>query len=238
MKYSLTKKNIINKSIVNFDIAIFDKLPKMSSKMSYISERLAFIGHGSSRMVFSLGDGKVIKVAGDWDLFKPSNDPWELEASWVIEEKWRTTEMGKAQNKQEVNVYTDPSCNSGITIIYDISDDYSWIISEYVEEINTRAEIEKLSCTTLHIWERILELYSLGTRIDKTTISNFLDQKFNLTDILTAQITQTAFRMIDLGVLYNDLVKIEHWGISKDGCVKLLDYGYNQNVKNEFYDLY
>lgn len=94
-----------------FDINIFKSLRSAYEAAEYADERLEELGTGSSRKVFLLSSGKVLKIA------------------------YGKQNAGKAQNQEEVNVFTNPKSRPVVAKVFDYDPSFRWIISELVKPL-------------------------------------------------------------------------------------------------------
>lgn len=107
----------------NFKWNEFKKLRNQEARMEYLEKTgTQELGRGSSRAVFLLSNRYVLKMA------VPDN-----------------LETGKAQNREEVNLATDPDVKPVVTPIFDAAKDYSWVVSEVVREMKSPKEFKELT---------------------------------------------------------------------------------------------
>ena len=97
----------------HFDIREFRKLFSEKQAYEYAMARLQFLGKGSSRAVFLYDSGKVLKIA------------------------YGMRSAGKAQNKAEVDVFSNPLAKPVVAKVFDYDRDFHWIISELVKPLDT-----------------------------------------------------------------------------------------------------
>jgi len=146
-------KDTINEELISFlsegfrgfNLGFLKKIKNPIEKYEYAEKYLPKMGQGSSRVVFGIGAGKVLKLAGDFDEFEYYKRDKEKKSVKEIVNKSIT--WGIAQNKEEINIFTNPSVRSIVTKIIDFSKDYTWIVSEAVREINENefADYSKIS---------------------------------------------------------------------------------------------
>lgn len=94
-----------------FDLNFFKSLKSAYQAVVYAEERLEALGAGSSRMVFLLSSGKVLKIAHG------------------------KQNAGKAQNQEEVSVFTNPKSRPVVAKVFDYDPNFRWIISELVKPL-------------------------------------------------------------------------------------------------------
>lgn len=90
--------------------------------VTYAKKNLQLLGEGSARIVFLLSNRYVLKIA------RPG-----------------ATQKGVAQNKSEVDVYTNPKVRPIVTAVYDSDKQYKWIVSEIVRPLYSQQEFEQMT---------------------------------------------------------------------------------------------
>jgi hypothetical protein len=198
-----------------FNLAEFKKILNQQSLLDYAFKHLKSIGSGSSRFVFALTSTKVLKIA----------DPG-----------WKQGEPGIAQNKTEVDIYTDPKIKPIVTKIFDFDPEYKWIISEAVRPISTRIEFAQLTGCDL---QEMVELSKPDSEL-----SEFERARRNYLKETIDKITPKCGRFIEAirslmqegSLLKGDIEYHDHWGKTPDGRVVLLDYGFSKQVNEEYYE--
>jgi hypothetical protein len=159
-----------------FDLTKFKDSDDFNYIISYADKYLKELGEGSSRVVFDLSPDKVLKITGYDDNEDAGPDP-----------------RGIAQNKEEVNIYTNPKTKPVITRVFDFDPEYRWLISEKAHELN---------------WQEFEQ------RSDE--INNIIQDLVN---------------GLDVDIDSKDLQRPEQWGITKDGRLVIIDYGFTAESK-------
>lgn len=181
---------------------------------------LRLIGVGSSRIVFSLGDDKVVKLARN--------------------------ERGVEQNKLEATAGRDPHVHKILASVLDMSDEYAWLVSDAVRplEDGDGATAEKIIGIP---WSSVRDLVGVGTsasdeatevETQKTGVSQKKQAPGKARGCLVGDGFLEALddflgRYSDM--LPGDIVKLSSWGVSKNGCLVLLDYGITRKKFKELY---
>jgi len=185
-----------------FDFEEFKSLPSESIMQAYAMNYLEPLGQGSSRIAFVLTPKKVLKIARN--------------------------EKGVAQNKAELEVYTDPATANMSTKIYETDDMGRWMISDLVRPINNVKEFENMTGVP---WQEFVE--------DLTaTISAFARKSGLQLRASAPKFTQNVITMAEKGknrLKLADLTVLDHWGKTPDGNVVLLDYGFTEDVATKHY---
>lgn len=102
-----------------FDMKHFRSLQDLREIYRYASVRLEPLGAGSSRAAFLLSSGKVLKIAHGKE------------------------NAGKAQNQEEVNVFTNPLAKPVVAKVFDYDPNFRWIISELVKPLDNWSYVQK-----------------------------------------------------------------------------------------------
>jgi len=206
--------NILLESYRGFSFKVLKSLKTIKEINEYAEKHLIELGSGSTRRVFALGSGKVLKV--------------QIPSRWL-------------QNKQEVSVYTNSTIpKKYLAKIYDFADNYFWIISEAVQVfIDNKQAYSKLTIDTQIIDDFIPKIEHTNNLSDaiKETINHrnlwFEDEiyvgtnkKIEVEDLnkFDMQLLKGIYDLTKLGVA--DIDRLDHWGITSNGNVVLVDYGY------------
>lgn len=199
-------KFYLKESDEKFNLDSLNSLVSFSKKIKYAKEHLKKLGEGSSRIVFDLNDGYVLKLAknekgleqnltdGDWGLHKMYPDL-----------------LPELKDRDE-------------------NDDCYWIISKKCEKItpNKFKELTKISFKDFSqaITEAYLN-YKGRLKVVSDTTKKYLDDEdsivYNIVDMI-----------INFDMPSGDITRISSWGES-DGKAKLLDAGLTNNTFNTLY---
>jgi len=132
----------------NFKWSEFKKIDDHFDRALYlINTGTQVLGEGTSRLVFLLSNRFVLKLA---QLAQP------------LPRSPRSFERGKAQNKYEVDLSTDPDVKPIVAEVYDAADDYSWIVSELVRPIKNINEFKDLTGFSFTDFRQVLKLVFEG----------------------------------------------------------------------------
>lgn len=239
-------KEVLNENFRDFSLSKFKALDDEIERIAYAEEKLPRLGSGSSRTVYAIGSGKVLKIAGDVTVAG-------IKASFLS-----SVMKGEAQNKAEVEIYTDPKLKPVVAPIIDFDhQDYSWVVAEAVKGFRSEKEFEGATeLPNYDLWYWLAEAYeSADGDIEKAMDVATKALMFNIeqvsvlpddtepekvkeylkNNILELPITKKIFHLIDLGLTSADLTRAEHWGITSSGKVVVLDYGLTDKVFDEYY---
>jgi len=206
----------------------------ISYGLSQLAEKygLPYMGRGSSRVVYALSTGKVLKISRD--------------------------ERGLAQTEAEVSVWTNPSTKEVAAQVFDFDPDFNWSVMEIARTFkdpyrNYKASLEQeLGIPTAYgvkftIAEIVNEL--LSDRSDGIATEAIQDKLAELPrgqEIVLRKRLEKYLenphpfvdKIADL-VHNNDLntgdIASDHFGKTADGRIVLIDYGLTENVAEEFY---
>lgn len=164
---------------------------------------LPHFGKGTARAVYRVGSSKVLKIA-----LNPA---------------------GRAQNRAELAMWTDPQVKPVITHIFDADKRYNWIVAEVVQAYNNEDKL--LADLGLGDIDVNFSMQELAVVIDDPDSSVYkIDE--------THPVVQT-FRLLKkkYGAIINatDFYNLNHWGKTLDGRAVYLDYGYTEEIDEEFY---
>lgn len=118
---------ILSEIRTGFDIRHFKNLDSLKDMHDYASGKLKFLGKGSSRTTYLLSNRYALKLA---NLSGSEGDS-------------KSMDKGLAQNRIEVDVWTDPRTKPIVTEVYDFDDQYRWLISEVVRPFNREKDFEE-----------------------------------------------------------------------------------------------
>jgi hypothetical protein len=213
-KFSLLKiyENIIDEFGVDkamfpsFDLDKFKSLTSFKAREQYCNQTLKRIASGSSRIVYQIDGGSVLKLAKN--------------------------SFGQQQNSSESNEYNHDYFSEIRTnvIDYDHEDDL-WVISEIATKI-TPAIFKQHTGFNLNMVDKYLNLRSAqnnGAKITNRDFLRFMNQKE--LDSLDDDdfIGKVVEFMFNNGLEPGDLGRISSWGmVNRNGVeqIVLTDYGY------------
>lgn len=223
-----TKKELlefINSSILTFlferkfNPRDFSKVPFEEMVEFAKKNGLRYLGEGSSRSVFVLDSKRVLKIAMNM--------------------------KGIAQNRTELELSHDHE--APVARIYQYDTDMWWLVSELVRPIASPEEFKALTGIPWHAMKRFLSGHYDHDDLETFQQDMIRKVKENLLDGATIQdvqnISNNSF-IIKLSkfltskgsvLMAGDLMLFEHWGKTPDQRVVLLDYGYTEEVYNDYY---
>ena len=102
-----------------FDLKKFKSITDPQEMTKYCAAFLDVLGHGSSRIVFTLSGRHALKIA--WNA------------------------KGIAQNEAEVDTFTNPKSKNVVAKIYSSADDFRWVIADLVKQFKDEKEFESLT---------------------------------------------------------------------------------------------
>jgi len=250
----------IMESFRGFNLKKFSSITNSVDRYKYLKNLLPEIGQGSSRVVFGIGKGKVIKLAGSFTLInylEKKGDLITAEDKSAIESRLEASyKKGIAQNQEEVDIFTNPKIKPITTKIFDYSNDFTWLIAEAVREVKL-TEFEKVAQVPIKVFENIIytksispnlkdSLKELSERYFKDFFSFFKDaiedvakRKFGseeelyefLNEVIQTDFYKAIFSAMEMGLISGDIERLEHWGKTTDNRVVIMDYGLTENTK-------
>lgn len=189
-----------------FDIREIDKFVSIDKKLEYAKKRFEQIGEGSSRVVFNLKNGYVLKLAKNM--------------------------KGIYQNLSE----TEPALNSMYPDLiarikkYDQdSENIYWIISQKAEEM-TEESFQKLTNISFKDFRNTIKTYSDFMKNKITIVPDEVEAILN-TNKITSQVKDL---MEEFELTAGDLTKLSSWGIINNKP-KLIDVGLTRTLYNAYY---
>jgi len=194
-------ETILGESFRGFRLAMFKRLSDRTKMIEYAKKYLPFLNSGSTRTVFGLGSGKVLKIAID--------------------------EYGNDQNETEIEVFTgNKDISNYITKIYDHDEKNNWIIAEAVKIIGENSELSSQIAFPKDFFEIFVDL-----ALDEDTYEETLAELFSLEEIfrnvelnsLEEKLLKSAFIVTRHNVF--DIAHPLQWGVTMDGRVVAADYG-------------
>ena len=206
-----------------FDWNEFKQLttPTKAEKYAHV-HGLQHLGEGSSRTVFVLSSRYALKIASGLE------------------------DAGIAQNRAEAELSSNPKTKFVVARVHQHDPKFNWIVSDLVREPEDWGEIETITgVSDLDIdW---ITGYNRGyDDSDDDDSDEPLPQPNSLKNIWDAGRQELAenpfvkglFALQDIGVDLDDYNsgRSEQFGITPDGRVVALDYGFTEKVAREFYE--
>lgn len=223
MKLSLLYEAVRSLPSTKFNWNEFKKLK--SEHLRYARKTLKLLGEGSSRRTYLFSSHKVLKIA--------KND------------------AGRAQNKTEVEVFTNPQVKDITTKIFEYDDNYQWILSELVKPVGEYGLSEWLGFTSLPTSDLLYIIlpykydYPKNTQVTGVDLINKLikDKHGEKSDVFKSQIYHKLVKFIRqlskfveaTNMHYADLYVDDHYGFAPDGRLVVLDYGLSENTYDSYY---
>jgi len=196
----------------------FKSLSTAEDMHRYAHQRLEALGRGSSRAVYAVSSGKVLKIA----------------ASFHGE---GSSDAGIAQNRAEVDVYTDSRTKPVVAAVYDADPDYRWILSEAVRALSSPGEFQSITGSDIMSAVSAASAVHDGSMTVREAVEAFSHEADD--DYPAARVDRKTVKMIvellDIGLQSGDLEDHYHWGKTSGGRLVLLDYGFTTGVYEEFY---
>lgn len=194
----------------NFNLNEFKNLKTREECLAYAATTLEFLGKGSSRSVFLLTSNKALKIA-------ISDHP-----------------VGKIQNENEIEIYTNPTTKNVIAKIYDYDKNFNWIMSELVRPLTMHKFKTHFGIKNGANVSLVREISDIINGYEPLEIAE------EFTDIPEKQKELASFlqSVVDLqsssGLDVGDLV-IEHFGQTPTGRIVLYDYGLTEETAEKYY---
>jgi hypothetical protein len=144
--------------------------------------------------------------------------------------KVATCEAGLAQNETEVSIFTDPETAPIVAKIFDMDRHYFWLTSELTRPLRTTVQFEKLAGLREKGQLDIDEFTFAASR----GMFEFIESKYD--EVRVMNFARSIHALVrKYGLLAGDLGKVDSWGVTPDGRLVLIDYGFSQTVKNRYY---
>ena len=206
----------------------------ISYGLSQLAEKydLPYMGRGSSRVVYALSTGKVLKISRD--------------------------EKGIAQTEAEVSVWSNPSTKEVAAQVFDFDPDYNWSVMEIAKtfevpynDYNGSLEHELGIPTAYGVVFEIRDIVDallsdrsdgLPEQITDKLLGLPRGQEIVLRKRLDKYLENPhpfVNKIVDL-IHNNDLntgdVVSDHFGKTADGRIVLIDYGLSEEVAEQYYE--
>lgn len=189
-----------------FNFKQFKTMPSSEAMIAYAKTYLEQLGEGSSRLTFIFTNNSVLKIA--------------------------KSAAGVAQNEAEIIIHTTPSSVSipetqVTTKIYDMDDNYRWLTAEIVNPI-PELDSSKFKEFTGIEWQDFVKI-SRGPDVN-------INDNIGIPSGVQKMIVTVQSLMNDIGLKPGDIFRVDHWGVSGDGLLLLLDYGFTVDVRDKHYE--
>lgn len=209
---------VANQIIQQFELETFRELRSFNQRIKYCQQSLIRLSSGSSRIVYDLGNGKVLKIARNRIGLVQNQHEFDLSEDWVF-------------SNYEI-----------ITNVFDGAENGEWIISEKAEKM-TKPLFKKV---TGYGWDEFIQaLYAENQRINGTKPNSRFEQEAlaKLIEKIWEDEDSLPYRMFSMigsypDLLIGDLAKLNSWGVVKrKGKLHavLIDYGITQKDFDSLY---
>lgn len=195
-----------------FNFQKFRNMSSLDDMVRYVTTHLKQVGAGSSRRVFIFSGNKVIKLARN--------------------------HAGLGQNREELNVFTNPKTAAIVARIFDYDPDFFWILSETARPI-TEVEFEEIVGLDQTKTDRSVfgknQLY-MRDFCRYAAVGDFRSITWwtgNARVMKFAVAIHTLVKENDL--IPGDIIKLDSWGKTADGRLIVVDYGYSEDVAWKHY---
>lgn len=203
-----------------FDIRKLESIGDLAEIYYYMHElRASLLGEGSARFVYKISPRFVLKVAN-------FNSPGK----------------GPAQNRAEVDAFTNPETRRFLNRIYKFDDDYDWILAELVKPIKTFSEFEKIMGIDFETFRSVLygirnyhKSFGIRDENDRDYVVSNLIKKYYKHGLEPDFVEEMIKLIGKMGIMTGDIAKLEHWGKTTDGRGVLYDYGFTKEVMLKHY---
>lgn len=192
----------IKSSSSKFNFNTLNKFEHLYEIHRYLSRNFRQLGAGSSRIAYEYTSHSVIKAAAN--------------------------KRGLLQNEAEVEIYTNPLYKPLVAKIFDFDPNYRWLVSEPVRSIRSNVEFKKY--TGMELYELTYIASKLAT---DHVLEPYLIEKYDAMTQRGVEILEALVPIVkNSGLIIADLEELEHWGITADNRVVILDYGWTYDVFN------
>lgn len=209
-----------------FNMDVFKRLKIGYPALKYLRRcNLPELGKGSSRKAFALSTSKVLKVAL----------PGPIER-----------QKGLAQNKAEVDVWTDPKTKDAVAKIFDFDKKYNWLVMELARpysEDDYALEEELGIPFPSHITVYNVISIMAGKETIEDIVEPFQDDgNEEMVHSLTEYLKNPPKFIKSLAELVKDTdigdLRPQNFGKTVDGRIVIIDYGLTREVYDEHYRYY
>ncbi len=214
------------RALPSFNWNAFKKLP-FEQLENYALDNLEELGSGSSRRVFLLSSGKVLKIA--------------------------VNKAGVAQNKAEIDAWTTPGVKNIIAAVYDAHPKYWWLVSELAKTSRTgdifnryfegKQVFPNHGAGPIGYFEEMLDVFenasgNLRQRIERTIsymiVNEFMSKDANMSKIADFLASVWKFTKMTPTTM-DDIKRADHYGLTADGRLVIIDYGFTEEVGQKYY---
>ncbi|TXH11442.1 MAG: hypothetical protein E6R04_02330 [Spirochaetes bacterium] len=165
------------------------------------------LGEGSARTVFSFGINSVIKLA--------------------------VSEVGAEQNKAEASGCGNELGSEILARVQRSGRDYYWIVMEKLQPVRSDQEFEQLAGVEMQQLREVLTFWYAET-VQRARHRLFKPDEYERT--LKLPLAKSLMVVIkQCNLLPGDLAKYSSWGVTKNGSLKLLDFGLTQQIFMKHY---
>lgn len=186
-----------------FSMKTFNRWESTADKLNYAAEKLPKLGSGSARSVFGLGSGKVLKIA--------------------------RTKYATRQNENEVEAYTSGRYKDLLAKIYDFDKNYVWLVSEGVKVIIDNADLMTKFTIPEVFLEDIETFFDQDKEFEESVkFALFRNPQVTAEDLteLDKELVHKLWKALKLGM--DDINRFDHWGLTTNGRLVIVDYGLQQ----------
>lgn len=179
----------------------------------YAASHLKELGRGTSRAAFLYSSKKALKVA--------------------------LNEKGIAQNEAEVGVWKLPATRAVVARVYESDPEFKWVVSELVKPLEDKY--------VKSFYDKYGVPFVEFARALKTARNSETEAEAHLADVAENfeshpghedyfKFFRAALETVALGsLMIGDVEEPDHWGVSPDGRIVLLDYGFTREVADKHY---
>jgi len=234
----------ISEVLRKFNFAQFKTLGSPNLRIDYAKQNLPEMGYGSSRAVFALSGGKVLKIA--------------------------INKAGLAQNRAEYDIFRDPRTKGVVTAIFDWDKTaFSWLVSEIANPLRSADQFQQLTGLSFTTYVDVIrgwneaedqsnpDAYLKATlakwqeRLEEIEAEHASKQIYLITKRRVDQyqkaaqspFVKTMMMLVSESLSVGDVARFDaaddntigHYGYTADGRVVLLDYGFTREVSGKYY---
>jgi hypothetical protein len=139
-------------------------------------------------------------------------------------------DKGVGQNQQEIQLSKEDSLEKFVTKVYEHADDNTWITAEVVRPIK-ESEFNTIIGINFDLFMDELDktVYAIKNNHEFVDSENEFDEK------IEDMMNELAQGIVSNDLLMADIRLIDHWGVTADRRLVVLDYGFTNDTKNHFY---